>query len=553
MTMRSRSPLARCLLLPVVFLGSLAPALAQEEPTAASQPAARSAWVYLRGKQLFEIRYPIGPYSPADRAAVVSSRLEALAADPAFDVETITSRPTEWGYEIVAGDVRLASLIEEDARRSGATLEALTARAVAVLKRELGLARAEFTPDAIWGSVRSAGLATLALVAFVVMATLLRPRLASLLRALEQRVVGEGATATQRTLVVARHSLAHLLRLAGFLAFVAAIVAWLLYVLVELPWTRPAGRRLLPWTLGPLQEIGQAIADYFPNLVYVVAISLVAHVLLRFLRLFFDEIGRGTIRLGSFEPEWAASTFRIVRFFVLAFALVAMFPYLPGSGSEAFKGISLMVGVLVSLGSTSAVSNIIAGLMLQYTRAFRSGDLVKMGEATGVVLETRLMTTRLLTLRNEHVSIPNGMVLGGQVVNYSAAADRGGLVLQTTVTIGYDVPWRKVEALLLDAARRTGGIRSDPAPVVLQTGLGDYSVAYELGVHLEAALSMRTTLSALHAAIQDAFAEAGVEILSPAYAALRDGNVATLPTDDVETPAGTPAFRVRVTGADEAG
>jgi small-conductance mechanosensitive channel len=193
------------------------------------------------------------------------------------------------------------------------------------------------------------------------------------------------------------------------------------------------------------------------------------------------------------------------------------YPYVPGSGSDAFKGISIFIGVVLSLGSTSAIANIVAGYMMTYRRAFRIGDRVKIGAAVGDVVETRLQVTRLRTVKNEEVIVPNSTILNNEVVNYSSLARNEGLILHPTVGIGYETPWRQVEAMLLEAAGRTRGLMADPPPFVRQASLGDFAITYELNVHCDDPQAMNALYTELHRNILDVFNEFGVQIMTPAY------------------------------------
>jgi small-conductance mechanosensitive channel len=233
----------------------------------------------------------------------------------------------------------------------------------------------------------------------------------------------------------------------------------------------------------------------------------------------------------------------------VVFAMVVVFPYLPGGQSEAFKGVSIFLGVLLSLGSSSAVSNVLAGLVLTYMRPFHTGDRVKIADCAGDVLEKTLLVTRIRTIKNVEVVIPNAAILGTQILNYSALARSRGLILNTTVTIGYDAPWRTVHNLLIRAALRTEGVLTDPMPFVLETSLNDFHISYELNSYTDRANEMQDIYSRLHAAIQDSFNEAGVEIMSPTFYALRDGNSVTIPADHRPVDYETPAFRIKTVNA----
>jgi small-conductance mechanosensitive channel len=211
------------------------------------------------------------------------------------------------------------------------------------------------------------------------------------------------------------------------------------------------------------------------------------------------------------------------------FALVMAFPYLPGSESEAFKGVSIFLGVLFSLGSTSAVANVVAGLILNYTRAFSIGDRVRIGDVEGDVIFKTLLVTHIRTVKNVEITLPNSTVLGGAVHNFSMAAKESPLILHTSITIGYDAPWRRVHELLISAAQSTQYILSNPPPFVLQTALNDFYVSYQINAYTDHPHEMARIYSELHQNIQDKFNEGGVEIMSPHYSQLRDGNTTTIP------------------------
>jgi small-conductance mechanosensitive channel len=206
-----------------------------------------------------------------------------------------------------------------------------------------------------------------------------------------------------------------------------------------------------------------------------------------------------------------------VRILVVALAVVVAYPYIPGSNSEAFKGVSLFMGIIFSLGSSSLIGNLIAGYSMTYRRAFKLGDRVRIGQHVGEVSQMRLMVTHLRTPKNEEVVVPNSVILGAEVVNYSSLAREQGLILHTTVGIGYETPWRQVEAMLLEAATRTKGLLSQPPPFVLQTLLGDFCVTYEINAYCDTPHSMAGLYAELHRNILDVFNEYGVQIMTPAY------------------------------------
>ena len=253
------------------------------------------------------------------------------------------------------------------------------------------------------------------------------------------------------------------------------------------------------------------------------------YVLIRILRVTAQAVEHGDIGFPGFYPEWAKPTSKLITSVLAILALVVMFPYLPGGDSPAFRGISIFIGVLVSLGSSSAMGNLIAGIILTYMHPYRVGDRVRISDTVGDVQEKSLLVTRLRTVKNVEIILPNSMILGAHILNYTVQAEARGLILHTSVTVGYDAPWRAVHKLLIRAAEGTDGILTTPEPFVLQTSLNDSHVTYEINAFTNRPSEMEGIVARMHERIQDEFNRAGVELLSPAYVSLRDGNTVTIP------------------------
>lgn len=302
--------------------------------------------------------------------------------------------------------------------------------------------------------------------------------------------------------------------------------------------------KLIDYFLGPLNTVVMSIVNFLPNLFFIIVIVIVFNYLLRLVKYIFDEIEKDNLKLPGFYLDWASPTYKIIKFLIIVLAVIIIFPYLPGSQSDAFKGVSVFLGVLFSLGSSSAISNIVAGTVLTYMRPFKLGDRVKIADTIGDVIEKTLLVTRIRTIKNVDVSIPNSMILGSHIINYSSVSLDKGLILHTTVTIGYDVPWKQVHQLLISAALETENIKQEPYPFVLQTSLDDFYVSYEINAYTNQPGVMAATYSKLHSNIQDKFNEAGVEIMSPHYGAMRDGNQITIPNDYLSKEYQTPSFRL---------
>jgi small-conductance mechanosensitive channel len=296
--------------------------------------------------------------------------------------------------------------------------------------------------------------------------------------------------------------------------------------------------------LGQLDSLGQAVLSYLPNLMVISVIVLITYYLARIVHLIFSQIANGELKLSGFYPDWALPTEKLVRMLIVILALVVCFPYLPGAKSPAFQGVSIFLGVLLSFGSSSAVANAIAGVILTYMRSFLLGDWVEISGSTGEVIEKNLLVTRLLTPKSEVVTIPNATVMSGSVRNFSAEAKKSGVIFHITVSIGYDTPWRTVHGLLTSAASATANVLKEPAPFVLQSALNDFYVSYELNAYTANPREMLNIYSDLHKNIQDQFNEAGVEICSPHFSALRDGNVIAIPDQYIKPDYEQSAFRV---------
>lgn len=300
-------------------------------------------------------------------------------------------------------------------------------------------------------------------------------------------------------------------------------------VLMTSHWTMTLAARLILMLYNAVEYIWLSFVGYLPNLVTIIFIVLIARYLIRMIGLIFEGIQSRRIHLKNFYPEWAETSFGIIKLMVYVLTAVIIFPYLPGSSSPAFQGISIFVGVLVSLGSTTAVANVIAGTVLTYTRAFKVGDQVELADTRGRVIERSTFVTRIQTLKNVIVSIPNSMVLNNNIINYSKNMGQTGLLVHSSITIGYDVPWQTVNALLISAAGKTDGIGSHPEPFVLQTSLEDNYVSYEINGWTREPENLPRIYSRLHANILDEFHGHKVEITSPAYRAVREGNAITVP------------------------
>jgi small-conductance mechanosensitive channel len=289
------------------------------------------------------------------------------------------------------------------------------------------------------------------------------------------------------------------------------------YILGLFPWTRFISVSLVQIFIKPFGDFGLALLNFIPSLAFLIVIFFITKYVLKLFKLLFLGLKQGSITITGFDPDWAVTTYKIVRLLIIAFAVIVAYPYIPGSDSDAFKGVSLFIGVLFSLGSSSVIGNLIAGYTMTYRKTFKIGDVVQIDNNTGQVADIKLFVTRLLTAKNEEIIIPNSIILNTQVVNYSTLARDKGLILHTTVGIGYETPWRQVEGMLLLAAERTEELLKDPKPFVLQKSLGDFAINYELNVYTSNPSERLKTYTALHKNILDVFNENNIQIMTPAY------------------------------------
>lgn len=324
--------------------------------------------------------------------------------------------------------------------------------------------------------------------------------------------------------------LANLLRYAVMLLQLVLTVPLLFSIF---PQTKDLAYKLFSYIWDPIKSIFLGIVEYIPNLFTIFVIWLAVKYLVRLVRYLASEIQSERLKIGGFYADWAMPTFHIVRFLLYAFMIAMIYPYLPGSKSGVFQGISVFVGLIVSLGSSTVIGNIIAGLVITYMRPFKLGDRIKLNDTTGNVIEKTPLVTRIRTPKNEVVTIPNSFIMSSHTVNFSQSARDYGLIIHSEVSVGYDIPWRKTHQLLVEAALNTPGVVDDPRPFVLETSLQDYYPVYQVNAYIKDANQLAQVYSDLHQNIQDRFNEEGIEIMSPHYIATRDGSETTIPKDDL--------------------
>ncbi|WP_162628697.1 mechanosensitive ion channel family protein [Marinobacter bohaiensis] len=492
------------------------PALAQE--TAPDPSQIDTASVNVDGRPLFRIA-GTASFPAAERAANIRRNILEVASDHTVAVDSIRSIGRDGRVEIAAAQTPLLTVFPVDAMAEGAPLEEVAEAFQRRTADAITRYRNQRSSDYLATASMKAGAALVLTLALLWLALFLYRRLLAFLDQHYRRRV-QDLKIESFELVRADNIWAALTGFIRFLRIATVLVVAYLgleFVLYQFPWTHGTARTLLTLFTEPVVSIVSAFLDYLPELVFLVVLVAVSRYLLKLMQLFFRGIERGRIHIGGFEAEWAQPTYKLLRFFVVLLTVVLAYPYIPGSGSAAFQGLSILLGIMVSLGASSAVSSVVAGYAMTYRRAFSIGDVITVGEYTGTVRETRLLVTHLRTFRNEEIVLPNSLILNSPVTNLTRSAAENGLMLSATVGIGYETPWRQVEAMLKEAAARTRGLLEKPAPFVLEKALGDFAVTYELNVSIDSPAHRFYRAAELHRHVLDVFNEYGVAIMTPAY------------------------------------
>ncbi len=481
---------------------------------------------------LFLIYSSLGPFSARDRATSATQRILDIFEDDSYDFSPDSMRISldNGYYTVLYTRTPILGVSEIDGVWNDKQPEELARHYATVVGENIATAR---EANSLYQWLKRVGI-FLAILLTVILSAYGLSRL--------QRVVRYRVTLKLRHRISELHvgnyvlvSKQQKLRIFNiglsilrYMILLLMIYIGLLYIFNLFPFTRQWVNTLVDFITSPIQNILLGIWGYVPNLFTILAIVLIMRYVLRTVKYFFREMEAGKLHIRKFHRDWAMPTYNIVRILLYAFTLILIFPYLPGSDSGFFKGVSVFLGVLFSLGSSTAISNMVAGLVITYMRPFRIGERIKIGEITGDVVEKSMLVVRLKTAKNEEITIPNSMVLSSTTTNYSAHARKQGLILHTMVTIGYDVPWPKVHEALIEAAEMTTHVAKMPRPFVHQKSLDDYYVAYELNLYTHAPTRMAAIYSELHANIQYTFAMRDIEIMSPHYRVVRaEGEGAT--------------------------
>ena len=487
--------------------------------------------VVVEGDTLYYLFAKRGGHTPQQRAEMNAAAITELGKQFNLQPDSVYTESSDIVTDLMYGNKVLASFIDQDGLWEGCSRDQLAAAKRKVIVDKLKVMKDEHS---LW----QLGKRILYFILVIVGQFLLFKLTIWLFNKLKARIQRLKDTKL-KPISIQDYELLDTQKQVNLLVFLASLLRYAVMLLQLIltvpllfaifPQTKDLAYKLFSYIWDPIKSIFLGIVEYIPNLFTIFVIWLAVKYLVRLVRYLASEIQSERLKIGGFYADWAMPTFHIVRFLLYAFMIAMIYPYLPGSKSGVFQGISVFVGLIVSLGSSTVIGNIIAGLVITYMRPFKLGDRIKLNDTTGNVIEKTPLVTRIRTPKNEVVTIPNSFIMSSHTVNFSQSAREYGLIIHSEVSIGYDVPWRVVNKLLIEAALNTPGVVDDPRPFVLSTSLSDWYPVYQVNAYIKDADRLADIYSALHQNIQDRFNEEGVEIMSPHYMAVRDGNASTIP------------------------
>lgn len=508
--------------------------------------------VVIDGETLFSIQETLGLPSLEDRAKAITNSIKKVAQDESISIKALEISEKNGLTIIFAGETSLISLADADAKVAKRPRPELAQEYLQQIASSIDRYREERTSQSL---IRSAFYTGMISIAFLLVGIILNytfPRIVDRLNSWRHTILP--SLRIQSFELISSDRLADMS--IGFLQTVRSLlnlgicVLYIPIVFQFFPGTRYFSKLFWSYLRSAANLAGGEVLQYLPNLFSVVLVVVITSYILRFIKPIFDGLGKGTISLPGFYPDWATPTYRLLEIGIIALAAVIIFPYLPGFGSPAFQGVSVFLGIIFSLGSSAALANTVAGIILIYTRAFQIGDRVKVADILGDIEEKLLLVTRIRTSYNVIVTIPNASLISSNIINYSATIrdTHIPLIVSVAVTLSYRIPWRQAHQVLINAALETPHVLEDPSPFVHQTSLGNSFVTYELKVYTNNPHVMAGLYSSLYQNIQDQCHEAGIEILSPQYSAVRDGNASTLPEEYLSPDYTPPGFQLHPLG-----
>ncbi|WP_294500012.1 mechanosensitive ion channel family protein [uncultured Bacteroides sp.] len=491
--------------------------------------------VVVEGDTLYYLFAKRGGHTPQQRAEMNAAAITELGKRFNLQPDSVYAESSDIVTDLMYGNKVLASFIDQDGLWEGCSRDQLAAAKRKVIVDKLKVMKDEHS---LW----QLGKRILYFILVIIGQYLLFKLTTWLFNKLKVRIQRLKDTKL-KPISIQEYELLDTQKQVNLLVFLANLLRYAVMLLQLIltvpllfsifPQTKDLAYKLFSYIWDPIKSIFLGIVEYVPNLFTIFVIWLAVKYLVRLVHYLASEIQSERLKIGGFYADWAMPTFHIVRFLLYAFMIAMIYPYLPGSKSGVFQGISVFVGLIVSLGSSTVIGNIIAGLVITYMRPFKLGDRIKLNDTTGNVIEKTPLVTRIRTPKNEVVTIPNSFIMSSHTVNFSQSARDYGLIIHSEVSVGYDIPWRKTHQLLVEAALNTPGVVDDPRPFVLETSLQDYYPVYQVNAYIKDANQLAQVYSDLHQNIQDRFNEEGIEIMSPHYIATRDGSETTIPKDDL--------------------
>lgn len=488
----------------------------------------------IEGDTLLVIYARRGGMLPEARVASARSKIYEMGKRLTMFVDSIYVFDSDMSADVMAGEQVILSVTDLDALWMGMERAELAEQYRSIISQKVEELHETYGLQQKLQGIGWVALIILVLVLLIILVSWLFRRwkfrvTRQLLRTIKAVRIKNYTLLDAHRLGVAIILLFNTVRLAIILLLILASVPLLFSVFPE---TKTFTYTIFSYIWGPLKDIFGSLIAYLPNLFKIAVIIICFHYLLKLIRYFANEIASGRLKLNGFYADWAMPTHTLLRVLLYSFMFVMIWPLLPNSDSEVFQGVSVFIGVVVSLGSTSVVGNVMAGLVMTYMRPFRIGDFIRFGDTEGEVIEKSMLVTRIRTRKNDIVTIPNSNLLGSQTSNFTFSAQRYGIIVHTKITIGYDEPWKKLESLLIQAAENTEGIKKHPKPFVRITALDDFYVEYEINGYTERAKTLSAVYSALHQQILDTLHGAGVEIMSPHIEAQRNNLPLQIPTEE---------------------
>lgn len=481
--------------------------------------------VVVEGDTLFYLYTKRGGYTPLQRAEMIDAAIMQLGKRFTLHPDSVYIESSDIVTDLMYGNKVIASFTDQDGLWEGRSREQLATDKRKIVVQKLKELKEEHS---LW----QLGKRILYFVLVLAGQYLLFWLTGWLFRKLKVRIQKLKDTRL-KPISIQNYELLDTQRQVNLLIFLSNLLRYVIMLLQLLitvpllfaifPQTKGLAYQIFSYIWNPIKNILVGIVDYIPNLFAILIICFAVKYLVRLVHYLSREVEAGRLKFGGFYPDWAMPTYHIIRFLLYAFMIAMIYPYLPGAKNGVFQGISVFVGLIISLGSSTVIGNVIAGLVITYMRPFKLGDRIQLNDTTGNVIEKTPLVTRIKTPKNEVVTIPNSFIMSSHTVNYSASAREYGLIIHSEVTIGYDVPWRQVHQLLIEAALNTPGVIDDPRPFVLETSLSDWYPVYQINAYIREADKLAQIYSDLHQNIQDRFNEAGIEIMSPHYMAMRDG------------------------------